>query len=591
MRAILYARVSTEAQATDDKTSLSEQLLAMRKYAEANGYEIADEIPEEMSGRKQDTEGLERIRDLADRGKIGAVLVYKWNRLARTVARFESFMLEMKLAGVDVVSLDGQSNATASGRMFNRLMAVFSEYQRDDLVETMQQGKRGVARTGKVVPSRFAPYGFRYDRDSRSYVVDDSRMESVRRLFRMVGVEEKALWAVKRVFDAEAVPTTRGGRYWHVTTLRDMILNDAYRPHTNEELAALADAGNLSPEVLATLGAENSYGIAWYNRHKVETIPGERQIKTPRPRSEWIAMPVPDSGVQREWVDAAREAIKDNVRPSDAGRRHWTLKGFSYCACGARLTPHTVTKKGGPRFYYICHRHRSGRDPCPHARYHRADGEAGLEERVADFVLSLIHNPEVLRERVREQAAREKEALRDTRKQIATLAQRVHEADSERDRYNRLYARGKLTDAEYDGYTNELDEKRSATEEELARLADARRHVEYLEELPQLVEEYLHALPDLVEGTGAPIREYETVPPEREEGPDGSLPIYTLTPERIRYRTPEEIEALREKRERERAERYGAAYAMLALKVVAHHDGSLEIAWRGGGCKLSGLRR
>lgn len=78
-------------------------------------------------------------------------------------------------------------------------------------------------------------------------------------------------------------------------------------------------------------------------------------------------------------------------------------------------------------------------------------------------------------------------ALRDTRKQIATLAQRVYEADAERDRYNRLYARGKLTDAEYDGYTNELDEKRGAAEEELARLADARRHVEYLEEVPQLV--------------------------------------------------------------------------------------------------------
>jgi len=202
-----------------------------------------------------------------------------------------------------------------------------------------------------------------------------------------------------------------------------------------------------------------------------------------------------------------------------------------------------------------------------------------------------IHNPEDLRERVREQAAREKEALRDTRKQIVTLSQRVHEADAERDRYNRLYARGKLTDAEYDGYTNELDEKRSATEEELARLADARRHVECLEELPQLVEEYLRDLPDLVEGPGTPIREYETVPPEREPGPDGPLPIYTLTPECIRYRTPEEMEKLREKRERERAERYGAAYAMLGLKVVAHHDGSVEITWRGGCCKLSGLRR
>jgi DNA invertase Pin-like site-specific DNA recombinase len=104
---VLYARVSTEAQATDDKTSLSEQLLGLRKYANARGYKMVEEIPEEISGRKQDPEGLERIRDLAKSGEIDTVLVYKWNRLARTVARFETFMLEMRLAGVSVVSLDG----------------------------------------------------------------------------------------------------------------------------------------------------------------------------------------------------------------------------------------------------------------------------------------------------------------------------------------------------------------------------------------------------------------------------------------------------------------------------------------------------
>lgn len=178
-RAVLYARVSTEAQATDDKTSLSEQLLALRKYADSHGYKVAEEIPEEVTGRKQDTEGLERIRDLADSGAIDAVLIYKWNRQARTVARFETFMLEMKLTGVHVISLDGQSNETASGRMFNRLMAVFSEYQRDDLVETMQQGKRGRARSGRIVPTSNIPYGYTYDRHAGTYRVEESRMATV----------------------------------------------------------------------------------------------------------------------------------------------------------------------------------------------------------------------------------------------------------------------------------------------------------------------------------------------------------------------------------------------------------------------------
>ena len=188
-----FARVSTEGQVTDDKTSISEQLLAIRKYAERHGYEIVEEISESVSGRKQDTEGLEKIRDLAETGRIGAVLVYKWNRIARTVARFESLMLEMKLAGVDIVSLDGQSNATATGRMFNRMMAVFGEFQRDDLIETMVQGRRVLARAGKIMPSRYPPYGYEYDRDRRTYFVDEQRIEVVRALFRIVGVEGKAL--------------------------------------------------------------------------------------------------------------------------------------------------------------------------------------------------------------------------------------------------------------------------------------------------------------------------------------------------------------------------------------------------------------
>ncbi len=581
MRAIAYARVSTEQQATDDKTSLSEQLLAVRKYAESHGYEIVEEIAEEMSGRRQDTEGLEKIRDAADSGRIAAVLVYKWNRLARTVARFESLMLEMKLAGVDIVSLDGQSNATATGRMFNRLMAVFSEYQRDDLVETMQQGKRGLARQGRIVPSRFAPYGFEYDREMRAYRVDEERMETVRALFRMVGAEGQALWAVKRAFDAAGVPTTKGAPHWHTTTFRDMIFNDAYRPHTPEELRAMVEAGNLAPDVLAGLDAGRSPGIAWYNRHKVETTPDGRQIKMPKPREEWIAVPVSESGIPREWVEAARERIRDNVKPSDAGYRSWNLKPFGYCECGARLKPHTVRRPTGLHFYYVCAAHRRGKAPCPHAKYHPA---VDTEERVSGFVLRLIEDPDVLREQVEAQAAREKDGLRDTRRRIGALAQRLAEADAERDRYNRLYARGKLSDAEYDAYTAELDARKATTEEELGRLGDARRHVEHLDRLPALVEEYLRDLPYLM-GREPVIRDYELVGHDYEPG----APPRTLTPDSIRHLTQEELAEKRRGAEAQRSERFGWLYGALGLRVVAHKGGTLEVSWGGGVCKLEDL--
>ena len=587
-----FARVSTEGQSGDDKTSIPEQLLAIRKYADRHGYEIIEEISESISGRKQDTEGLERLRDLAESGKIGAVLVYKWNRMARTVARFESLMLEMKLAGVDIVSLDGQSNATATGRMFNRMMAVFSEYQRDDLIETMAQGRRGLARAGKIMPSRFAPYGYEYDRIQRTYVVDESRMETARALFRMVGEEGRALWAVKRAFDAAGYQT-RGGGYWHVSTLRDMIENDVYMPHTHDELRRLG----VTESVLASLDSQEVYGVSWFNTQKVETLPSGKQVKTPRPRGEWIAVPIQNAEIPRDWVEAARKKIADNVRASDAGRRIWNLKGLAYCECGSRLKPFTARRPHGLHFYYVCGNHRSGKDPCPYARYLPAttkrrgpDPERGLEARVEDFVLGLIEDPDVLREHVQKQVEEEKQALGDSRGRVEAIGRHLAEIDGERDRYTRLYARGKLDDEEYDRYIAELEERRHAAEEELAKLGDTRDRIEYLEALPDMVEEYLRDLPELVRGAGWEVREYETVPEERTH--DNPFGIYTLTPEHIRERTSEELEEHIREQQRMRGERLQALYEALGLSVVTHRDGTLDISWGAGDglgrCKLAG---
>jgi hypothetical protein len=204
--------------------------------------------------------------------------------------------------------------------MFNRLMAVFNEYQRDDLVATMQQGKRGQARRGKMVPGRYAPFGFEYDRNTRSYTLNESRMIHVRRMFRMVAEEGVSLRGVKHAFEADGILTV-GGKRWHPSTVREMILNDVYLPHTRAELEDLAAKGNLAPELLATFDPERSYGIQWYSRNKWETDGEGHRIVTELPRDEWIAIPTPDARVPREHVEVAREAIKDNVRLESPPRR------------------------------------------------------------------------------------------------------------------------------------------------------------------------------------------------------------------------------------------------------------------------------
>jgi hypothetical protein len=193
----------------------------------------------------------------------------------------------------------------------------------------------------------------------------------VRRAFRMVGNESTSLRAVKAAFQREGVPTPGGGRYWHAGTIREMICNDVYRAHGRDELERLVEAGNLSPEVLAGLDRNQRYGIAWYNRTRWERTPeGEKAIHiTPNRREDWIAVPVPDAGVPREWVDAARAAIRDNVRPSRADERSWELKGILFCPCGCRMVPYNSRRGGKHYHYYACSRYRrEGSSACEHRK-------------------------------------------------------------------------------------------------------------------------------------------------------------------------------------------------------------------------------
>ncbi len=108
--------------------------------------------------------------------------------------------------------------------------------------------------------------------------------------------------------------------------MRKMILDDVYRPHTVEELRAI-----VSPKVAATLDPEELYGVAYYGRvtqSKRKVAANRFAYKTSvKPKEDWIAIPVPQSGIPQEWVDRAREAIRNNRRPSSASLRFWELSG------------------------------------------------------------------------------------------------------------------------------------------------------------------------------------------------------------------------------------------------------------------------
>src|ERR1035438_4730717 len=109
----IYARVSTKEQTTEN------QLLDLRKYCEARGWQIVAEcIDHGISGAKDDRPQLKAVMDLARKRKIDTLLVWRFDRFARSLAHLVNSMEELRRLGVDFGSFRRlMRTSSAQGRM------------------------------------------------------------------------------------------------------------------------------------------------------------------------------------------------------------------------------------------------------------------------------------------------------------------------------------------------------------------------------------------------------------------------------------------------------------------------------------------
>ena len=97
-RAVLYVRVSTPDQ------SIEPQLLDLRQMAAARGYEIVHEYSDKLSGTKSKRPGLDALLSDAQRHRFDVVMVWAFDRMARSVRHFLEVLDKLSHLGVEFVS-------------------------------------------------------------------------------------------------------------------------------------------------------------------------------------------------------------------------------------------------------------------------------------------------------------------------------------------------------------------------------------------------------------------------------------------------------------------------------------------------------
>jgi len=98
LRAIIYSRVSTDAQERDG-TSLDTQERASQEYVGANGWTLLESIRDTASGYSLDRPGIERLRFLLRQGSVDMIVAYAVDRLSRNQNHIGVLFDEVEQAG------------------------------------------------------------------------------------------------------------------------------------------------------------------------------------------------------------------------------------------------------------------------------------------------------------------------------------------------------------------------------------------------------------------------------------------------------------------------------------------------------------
>ena len=445
-RAIVYARVSTDDQA-DRGFSLSAQVEAGHKYAEAHGMTVTNELIDDgVSGAMAFSErpaGATAWKMLRQH-QADALVVQNVDRLSRDVVDLLVTIRELLRAGVEVHCLD-------LGRVTSEydIMLVIRGWQgsdeREKIKKRSMRGKRAKLAQGMIVGGRL-PYGYEHLRDERgrvvNFTVNEEQAEVVRLIFQWYTIGDGksgplAQYAIAKRLTGAGIPTPSARHntgVWTMTHVSRIVKNSIYKG----EWVYTANATDEAPEQTFT-----------------------------------IAVP---AIVDPETWGLAQVQKERNVRKAKRNGKHdYLLTGIIQCgSCGYNMAGNSP--EGGARVYYRCNTKsfRARKANCAE-RHIRAEP---LEAAVWDAILNVMKNPTELEAKLREAQRRELAEQEPQRAELETVNAMLAEAQTEADNLAMAFAR--LVEREQaDGAVGRaLQEKMNAVDERYKRLTARRDALE-----------------------------------------------------------------------------------------------------------------
>ena len=169
IRAALYARISTLTHGQDPEVQLRE----LREYCQRRGFAITHEcVDRGISGSRERRPALDSLLTLCRKRQVDAVVVYRYDRFARSLRQLVNALEEFRSLGIDFISIhEGVDTSTPNGRLVFGIFASIAEFERELIRDRVRSGLAAAKAKGKQV-------------GRPRVAVDVSRIASLRKLGR-----------------------------------------------------------------------------------------------------------------------------------------------------------------------------------------------------------------------------------------------------------------------------------------------------------------------------------------------------------------------------------------------------------------------
>lgn len=227
MKVALYTRVSTEDQAREG-TSLTVQKEFLLNYAKVMKYEVYKLYEDDgYSGYSLERPALRKMLEDARQKKFDMVICNKLDRFVRNNRHLLNLVEELSNMGVGFKSATEDFNTdSAAGKLALSMLGTVAQFERDRIIERVFPGMIKGVQQGNWQGSRFAPYGYTYNKPKKLLEVVPEEAEIVKTIYTMYltgnTTSEITAYLYRRDY------RTRTGIKFHSKLVCDILKNKVY---------------------------------------------------------------------------------------------------------------------------------------------------------------------------------------------------------------------------------------------------------------------------------------------------------------------------------------------------------------------------